>query len=75
MTVNKDASLNVTETIVITSEGNQIRHGIFRDFPTRYTEKNGISVNVDLGIDNVLQDLLDTAQVLNTEGGFDRFRR
>ena len=31
-----DASLRVIETITVNAAGNQIRHGIYRDFPTRY---------------------------------------
>ncbi len=34
--VNPDASLNVTETIRVRSTGDQIKHGIYRDFPTVY---------------------------------------
>ncbi|HEU5483129.1 MAG TPA: DUF2207 domain-containing protein [Sphingomicrobium sp.] len=44
--IQPDASLEVTETIDIVSEGNQIRHGIYRDFPTRYTGPNGSRVRV-----------------------------
>ena len=33
--VAADASLHVTETIRVQAEGREIRHGIFRDFPTR----------------------------------------
>ena len=33
-----DGSLQVTETITVNSTGQQIRHGIFRDFPTTYTD-------------------------------------
>jgi hypothetical protein len=32
--VNANGLIHVTETIVVASEGNQIRHGIYRDFPT-----------------------------------------
>jgi uncharacterized membrane protein YgcG len=39
--VQKDSSLDVTETIDVRSEGNQIVHGIFRDFPTLYKGENG----------------------------------
>ncbi|HTZ34212.1 MAG TPA: DUF2207 domain-containing protein [Methylomirabilota bacterium] len=31
-----DSSLRVIETITVDAAGNQIRHGIYRDFPTRY---------------------------------------
>lgn len=34
--LNQDASLQVTETITVFAQGNQIRHGIYREFPTSY---------------------------------------
>ena len=34
--VMPDSSLRVIETITVDAAGNQIRHGIYRDFPTRY---------------------------------------
>ena len=34
--VNQNGSLNVTETIRVTAAGNEIKRGIYRDFPTRY---------------------------------------
>jgi hypothetical protein len=34
-----DSSLLVTETISVVAGGNQIRHGIYRDFPTRYADQ------------------------------------
>src|SRR5262249_3551406 len=38
------------EVIQVYSEGERIRHGIFRDFPTRYTDRHGQQyvVNFDL---------------------------
>jgi hypothetical protein len=38
ITLEDDGSLEVTETITVNSTGQQIRHGIFRDFPTTYTD-------------------------------------
>ncbi|HXC47475.1 MAG TPA: DUF2207 domain-containing protein [Candidatus Sulfotelmatobacter sp.] len=38
ITLEDDGSLLVTETITVNSTGQQIRHGIFRDFPTRYSD-------------------------------------
>jgi len=35
-TVERNGDLNVTETIGVQAEGNEIRRGIFRDFPTTY---------------------------------------
>jgi hypothetical protein len=38
ITLEDDGSLQVTETITVNSAGQQIRHGIFREFPTTYTD-------------------------------------
>jgi len=38
ITLEDDGSLLVTETITVNSTGQQIRHGIFREFPTTYTD-------------------------------------
>jgi len=38
ITVEPDSSLQVTESITVIAAGNQIRHGIYREFPTRYTD-------------------------------------
>jgi uncharacterized membrane protein YgcG len=48
--VRGDATMVVTETIRVISEGNRIRHGIYRDFPTRYTDRfgNHYAVGFDL---------------------------
>ncbi len=37
--VQTNGDLDVTETITIQAEGNQFRRGIFRDFPTRYKDR------------------------------------
>ena len=39
--VHSDATMIVTETIRVVSAGNRIRHGIYRDFPTHYTDRLG----------------------------------
>ncbi|HEY7445491.1 MAG TPA: DUF2207 domain-containing protein, partial [Vicinamibacterales bacterium] len=44
--VRADGSIDVTERIAVRAEGNQIRRGIFRDFPTRYTDRYGNRVVV-----------------------------
>ena len=54
--VNTDASMDVTESITVVSEGNRIRHGIFRDFPTRYTDKHGIQQTVEFDVQSVALD-------------------
>jgi uncharacterized membrane protein YgcG len=41
VTVHEDRSMAVTETIRVDCEHRRILHGIFRDFPTRYTDRLG----------------------------------
>jgi uncharacterized membrane protein YgcG len=45
-----DGSVDVTERIKVHADGNQIRRGIYRDFPTRYTDRFGNRLNVDLDV-------------------------
>lgn len=45
--INREGSLDVIETIRVTAGGDQIRHGIFRDFPTRYSNGVGGRVKID----------------------------
>ena len=44
--VQKDSSLEVTETIDVRAEHNQINRGIYRDFPTRYRGRQGSQVRI-----------------------------
>ncbi|MFT3896693.1 MAG: DUF2207 domain-containing protein [Thermomonas sp.] len=54
--VNADGSMDVTETIKVHAEGNDIRRGIYRDFPTRYKARLGNRVVVDFKPIAVLRD-------------------
>ncbi|MEM7053175.1 MAG: DUF2207 domain-containing protein [Pseudomonadota bacterium] len=45
--IQPDGSLEVTETIRVRAEGQQIRRGIVREFPTRYRDRYGNRVIVD----------------------------
>jgi hypothetical protein len=55
VTVAADASLHVTETIRVEAEGQNIRHGIFRDFPTRY-QRDGRTIRVGFDVESVQLD-------------------
>ncbi len=74
VTVNADASLDVTETITVNSEGNEIRHGIFRDFPTTYTDRNGQRVIVGLDVLGVKRDGQDEPYGLESLSNGTRIR-
>ncbi len=54
--IHPDASLTVTETIRVRSEGNKIRRGIYRDFPTRYQDRTGNRFEVTFKVLEVQRD-------------------
>jgi uncharacterized membrane protein YgcG len=56
ITVAKNGALTVTETISVIAEGDHIRHGIYRDFPTTYTDKFGRRVHVGFNVLGVTRD-------------------
>jgi uncharacterized membrane protein YgcG len=57
--VQADGSLDVTETVRLRSEGSLIVHGIYRDFPTRYTGRSGAQVRVGFEVVSVTRDGAD----------------
>ena len=54
--LNADRSMIVTETIRVRAEGNKIKRGIFRDFPTRYSDHYGNDYNVGFKVLSVRRD-------------------
>ena len=57
--VEADGTLDVTETIRLTSEGVVIDHGIYRDFPTRYKNLAGRRVRVGFEVVGIQRDGAD----------------
>ena len=56
ITVNPDASVSVTESITVQAENNQIRHGIYRDFPLDYVDNRGNHRSATFDLQNVTLD-------------------
>ena len=57
MTVERNGDLTVTETIGVQAEGNEIRRGIFRDFPTTYhRRRDGSQVIVGFEVRSVTRN-------------------
>ena len=54
--IAEDASMTVQETIRVVAEGQQIRRGIYREFPTTYTDRFGNKVVVDFTVRAVTRD-------------------
>ncbi|MDD4955952.1 MAG: DUF2207 domain-containing protein, partial [Candidatus Omnitrophica bacterium] len=56
ISVHEDSTMAVTETIKVRSLGNQIKRGIYRDFPTSYKDKYGNNFTVDFTVAEVLRN-------------------
>ncbi len=54
--VLEDGSLAVTETIAVTAAGDKIKRGIYRDFPTMYTTKYFIRIELPFTVNSVKRD-------------------
>jgi len=54
--VTADGTLTVTETIAVVAAGQEIKHGIIRDFPTTYTGRMGETVTVGFEILEITRD-------------------
>lgn len=54
--VQRNGDLLVTETIAVQAEGDVIKRGILRDFPTSYTNRNGTHVEVAFDVQSVTRD-------------------
>ncbi len=53
--INTDSSLTVTEIIRVYAEGEDIKRGIYRDFPTKYKDR-GINYNTTFEVLEVYKD-------------------
>ena len=56
ITVNKDSTLSVQETIEVQTNNETIRHGIYRDYPTDYRNPLGLNYVVDLKVVKVTRN-------------------
>ena len=56
ITVARNGVLTVTETISVLATGERIQHGIYRDFPTTYTDDHGIHHKVRFDVEQVTLD-------------------
>jgi Predicted membrane protein (DUF2207) N-terminal domain/Predicted membrane protein (DUF2207) C-terminal domain len=54
--VQRNGDLIVVETIRVEAEGNVIRRGIFRDFPTVYRRRDGTMVEVGFHLESVTRN-------------------
>ncbi len=65
-----DGSMEVTETLLVNAEGQQIQRGIFRDFPTRYRDRLGNDYRVEFELLQATRDgAIETARVESLGNG------
>jgi len=70
ITVHSNASVEVRETISVNVEGQKIQRGIFRDIPTRYRDRLGNKVRVDLDVFEVTRnEAAETYSIEQKDGG------
>lgn len=74
VTVAADGQLTVHETITVRAEGNQIRRGILRDFPTTYTRADGTRVRVGFNVTGVERDGRDETYSVESMSNGKRIR-
>jgi len=56
ITINEDASMVVEEKIIVFADGQKIRRGIYRDFPTRYKDEYGNNIVIKFEVLEVSRD-------------------
>lgn len=54
--VHRDSTMTVIETIKVFAQGDKIKRGIYRDFPTEYKDLSGNVVKVGFKVITVLKD-------------------
>jgi hypothetical protein len=75
ITLRTDGSVEVTETIAVRSERNQISRGIFRDIPTLLVNPDNSRLRSDLNVIEVKRDGRAEPYTLeNLDAGFRRIR-
>ena len=68
--IEKDSTLEVTETIDVEVDNVAINHGIYRDFPTRYRRPDGSAMRVGFALEGATLDGLPVpASVSSMDNG------
>lgn len=74
VTVQPGGQLDVTETITVAAEGQSIKRGILRDFPTSYANRDGTRVEVGFDVRSVTRDGMTEAYATERLGNGVRVR-
>lgn len=75
VTLATDGAVDVVETIAVNAEGAEIRHGIYRDIPTEFTDAGNTKVTSELAVVDVTMDgAAEPYVVLDRPNAFKRIR-
>ena len=66
VTIGADGALTVTETIEVEAQGQSIRRGILRDFPTDYRDRAGNRVKVPFEVEQVTRNGVNEVSSIET---------
>lgn len=72
--VREDGAIDVTETITVTVEHDQIERGIFRDFPVEHTEADGSVTGATLDVLQVTRNGAAEPYEIEPRGAYRRIR-
>ncbi|TNE40915.1 MAG: DUF2207 domain-containing protein [Alphaproteobacteria bacterium] len=72
--IEADGDLIVSETITVRAEGNQIRRGIYRTFPTNYKTADGFSVRPGFEVLSIHRDGQNEPYLVENISGGKRIR-
>ncbi|MEE9551449.1 MAG: DUF2207 domain-containing protein [Gammaproteobacteria bacterium] len=68
--IDSNGDMKVTETITVNAEGNKIKRGIYRDFPTKYKDRLGNNYKVGFSIDHIMRnDRTEDYHIKNMSNG------
>jgi hypothetical protein len=75
VTLAANGTVDIVETIAVNAEGTEIKHGIYRDIPTEFTDFAKVAVTSDLAVLDVTRDgVAEPFIVLDRPAGFKRVR-
>ena len=72
--VNTDRTVELTEIIEINVLGQAFKHGLLRDVPVRYQDKDGLPVYLDFRVISIRRDGKDEPFQLTHQGRYARLR-
>ena len=74
ISVNKDRTVDIVETIEINVLGRTFKRGLLRDIPVRYKGRDGLTVDINLDVKSIRRNGKDEPYQLTHDGRYARLR-